>query len=352
VIDAGLDVRDDPRAILHFRLRCQEFERSITPRISTGIAPMSIQTMAFSRKLSNWDTSAAVRVKPRRLLLQEESLGKVYFSPELVPVAHHPLVRQFGPEAVRDMQVQHLYRYLDFTTRLELEVINEAAKDIALGKIDTELPDVMREDAFKLCTDEAHHAYFSDDIKRQVIAATGVLPDAHGTPRFLRHLRAMQRELPSELIVLSELLFTVVSETLISSILAQIPRDDRVVTAVRNIVADHAEDEGRHSAYFSQFFTYLWPQLSCAQRALLGPLLPRFIRAFLEPDLDGVECGLARYPLEPDQIRAVLDQCYPTRRIATDTRQAAKVTLRLFAHNGVLDDPRIADAFRACDLAD
>ena len=314
---------------------------------------MSMQMMAYARKLGNWDTKAAVRVKPRRILLKdEESMGRVFFSPELVLVAQHPLVRQLGPDAVRDMQVQHLYRYLDFTTQLELEVINEVSKEIALGKVDTELPDVMREDAFKLCTDEAHHAYFSDDVKRQVVSATGVVPDFLGTPRFLRQLRAMQRDLPPDLSMLGEILFTVVSETLISTILAQIPRDDRVITVVRNIVADHAEDEGRHSAYFSQFFSYFWPQLSCDQRAALGPLLPRFISAFLEPDLDAVARGLSRYPLSDDQIRTVLDQCYPANRVAADSRQAAKVTLRLFENNGVLDDPRIADAFRACGLAD
>jgi hypothetical protein len=162
----------------------------------------------------------------------------------------------------------------------------------------------------------------------------------------------LQRDLPPELNLLSELLFTVVSETLISTILASIPRDERVVTAVRDIVADHAEDEGRHSAYFAQFFTYFWPQLTCGQRAVLGPLLPRFIRAFLEPDLDAMGRGLSRYPLGHDRIRTVLDQCYPTDRVALDSRQAAKATLRLFEHNGVLDDPRIADAFRACELAD
>jgi hypothetical protein len=314
---------------------------------------MSTQMMAYSRKLSNWDTKASVRVKPRRILLQdEEEMEKVFFSPELVAVAQHPLVRQLGPGAVRDMQVQHLYRYLDFTTQLELEVINEVSKEIALGKLDADLPDVMREDAFKLCTDEAHHAYFSDDVKRQVFAATSLVPDFHGSPRFLRQLRALQRDLPRELNLLSELLFTVVSETLISTILAQIPKDDRVVTAVRNIVADHAEDEGRHSAYFAQFFSYLWPQLSSDQRTVLGPLLPRFIREFLEPDLDAVARGLARYPLDDDQIRTILDQCYPASRVAADSRQAAKVTLRLFEHNGVLDDPRIIDAFRACGLAD
>src|SRR5437764_14470799 len=102
-------------------------------------------------KLPNWDTKASVRVKPRRMvLLDEEARGKVYFSPELVPIGQHPLVRQFGPEAVREMQVRHLYRYLDFTTLLELEVINEVSKDIALGKLSLDLPAVLRPDAFKL----------------------------------------------------------------------------------------------------------------------------------------------------------------------------------------------------------
>src|SRR5439155_12956529 len=115
-------------------------------------------------KLNNWDAKASVRVKPRRLVLQEEEeMGRLYFSPELVPVSQHDLVRQFGWHAVREMQVCHLYRYLDFTTELELEVINTVSKDIALGRLDLELPDVMRADAFKLCTDKAHHAYFSDD---------------------------------------------------------------------------------------------------------------------------------------------------------------------------------------------
>src|SRR2546421_12200 len=122
---------------------------------------MSTQMMAYSRKLSNWDTKASVRVKPRRILLQDE--------------------------------------------------------------------------------EEMEKVFFSHDVKRQVFAATSLVPDFHGSPRFLRQLRALQRDLPRELNLLSELLFTVVSETLISTILAQIPKDDRVVTAVRNIVADHAE---------------------------------------------------------------------------------------------------------------
>ena len=54
----------------------------------------------------------------------------------------------------------------------------------SLGRIDgLGLPDVMREEAFKLCTDESHHAFFSQDMCRQVAAATGIAPDRAGIPR-------------------------------------------------------------------------------------------------------------------------------------------------------------------------
>ena len=95
---------------------------------------MSTASPSYVRKLRHWDTRSSVRVKPRRLLRDEEAMGRVYFSPELVPIAEHPLVRRFGPETVRQLQVRQLYRYLDFTTQLELEVVNTVAKEIALGK--------------------------------------------------------------------------------------------------------------------------------------------------------------------------------------------------------------------------
>jgi hypothetical protein len=286
------------------------------------------------------------------VLCDEEAAGRLFFTPEFVPAAQHPLVRALGPEAARVLQVRHLYRYLDFTTRLELEVINNVARDIALDKAGLDLPDVMRADAFKLCTDESYHAYFSDDMRRQVSEATGIASQSTGTPPFLRRLRAIRRDLPRDQRRLSVILFAVVSETLISGILAQVPKDQRVVTAVRALIADHAEDEGRHSAFFSQFFAYLWPRLGGALQAALGPLLPQFILAFLETDARAVRRDLARLPLLPSEIDAVVAQSYPAAEVLSNARQAASVTLHLFAHHGLMDDPRIADSFREQGLAD
>jgi len=303
-------------------------------------------------KLAHWDSSASVRTKPRRMLQDDEAAGKLFFTPELVPVARHPLVEQLGPETVRALQVRHLYRYLDFTTRLELDVINGVASDIALGKAAIDLPDVMRADAFRLCTDESHHAYFSDDMRRQVIEATGITPEPSATPSFLRRLRAIRRGLPRDERRLSAILFAVVSETLISGILAQIPRDERVVTGVREIVADHAEDEGRHCAFFSQFFTYLWPQVERGSRTTLGPLLPEFIIAFLEPDTRVIQRSLAALPLGPYEVGSIIAEAYPLDQLNSSAREAAAITLHLFEHNEVMDDPRIADAFRERGLID
>jgi hypothetical protein len=303
-------------------------------------------------KLAHWDSQATVRVQPRRVLQDEEAAGKRFFTPELVPAAEHPLVRALGPGAVRALQVRHLYRYLGFTTYLELEVVTRVAGDIALDKAGPGLPDVIRADAFKLCTDEAHHAYFSDDMRRQVLEVTGIAPEPAGTPPFLRRLRAIGRGLPPDQRRLSKVLFAVVSETLISGILAQVPRDPRVVTAVRALIADHAEDEGRHSAFFSQYFAYLWPRLGDGLRTALGPLLPQFILAFLEPDTGAVRRDLARLSLTPDAVDAVVAAAYPADQIISHARQAATVTLRLFEHNGVLANPRIADAFREHGLTE
>jgi hypothetical protein len=139
---------------------------------------------------------------------------------------------------------------------------------------------------------------------------------------------------------------------LISGILAQVPRDERVVTSVREMVADHAEDEGRHSAFFSQFFAYLWPRLGPTLRSELGPLLPEFVRAFLEPDRAAIRRSLAGLPLSRDAVEQIVAESYPTAEVAANARDAATVTLHLFEHNGVMDDPRLADAFREHGLYD
>ncbi|HEX3147665.1 MAG TPA: diiron oxygenase [Gemmataceae bacterium] len=307
--------------------------------------------IAVVTKFPDWDRKATARVGPRRVLDSAVDNCEVYyFPPELVPVIRHPLVEALGPAVTRDLIIRHLYRYLDFTAHLEFEVVNSVAMKIALGKAGVVVPDVMRADAFKLYEDEAHHAQFSDDLRRQVEAATGVVANIEGDPPFLSKLRHIQASLPYELAASAEMLFTVVSETLISSTLNAIPKDQRVATAVRQVVRDHAEDEGLHHAYFTAFFDCFWPQVRQPHQEMLGALIPRFIRIFLEPDRRGLYDALRAQRLTPDQAEQAVEESYPESLLAEDARYAAQATIAMVERHGLLEDSCVRDAFVAYGL--
>src|SRR6185436_14163962 len=130
----------------------------------------------YRSRFREWDLRAVVRGKPRRVLREQESVDRDFFSSALVPFIEHPLVRRLGSEARRNLLIHHLYHYLDFTANFEIEVVNPAARRIALGNSGLELPPEMLFDAYKIYCDEGYHSFFSADIKLQVQAATGVEP--------------------------------------------------------------------------------------------------------------------------------------------------------------------------------
>lgn len=45
----------------------------------------------YKSKFTNWDESASVRSQPRRVFKGEDK-NKLFFSPEVVPIANHPLI--------------------------------------------------------------------------------------------------------------------------------------------------------------------------------------------------------------------------------------------------------------------
>jgi para-aminobenzoate N-oxygenase AurF len=298
----------------------------------------------YDSRFGNWDIRASVRRRPRRLLGRPPS-SVLYFPPALVPVAGHPLVAGLGQAAVRRLLVQRLYQYLHFTTELEELAVMPVVAKISRGRVGLELPVAMREDAFKIATDEAWHAQFSYDLMRQVVDETGVVCRLPELPQFVERLDAIRNRLDPDVRGTESLLFAIVSETLISSILADIPRDDRLPTAVRQLVGDHAEDEGRHHAYFRTFLNYFWHALDDSQRRALGPWIPATILSFLEPDYRAIGYALRETGLAQSDVEHVVAESFPRQRVARDAVRAARWTVRYLAEAGVLDDERTRDAF-------
>jgi hypothetical protein len=143
------------------------------------------------------------------------------------------------------------------------------------------------------------------------------------------------------------LLVVVVFETLVTATLTQIPKQRTVISTVRELVTDHAEDEARHSVFYSELFGYLWGQLDPKQRGLLGPLIPSFIVAPLSPPTDALRAWLTHVGVERDDVDGVVGESYPLADVREGMVRTARATLRLFGNHGLYEDPRTREAFAA-----
>jgi hypothetical protein len=205
-------------------------------------------------------------------------------------------------------------------------------------------------DAYKIYCDEAYHSLFSADLRGQVEVVTGVKPEPVLFQDFLTRLEMVQSAAPADLKPLAGLFIVILFETLVSATLGGIPRDERVITALRELVSDHAEDEARHHVYFSQFMDMLWPQMSRSQQSAIGPLLPHFIIKCLEPDYALIRRRLSKLSLTRDEVEQVLDESYSQAQVMAGLRKTARATLSLLRRNGVFEDAETLDAFNASGL--
>ena len=131
-----------------------------------------------------------------------------------------------------------------------------------------------------------------------------------------------------------------------------IPRDQRVVSAVRNTVRDHCIDESRHHSYFVYVVHQHWASSPPDRREVLGPLYARLIRLFLDPDLDLCQGWLMEAGLAPRDAELVLRDYYSPERVAAGLRADAFPTLKLMGRVGVLDHPVAHAAFVEQKLID
>ncbi len=306
----------------------------------------STPPLDYRSPFRNWHERAAVRQSPRRTLREDET-GRHYFPPELVPITQHPLVRELSEAVQEEILVQHLYRYLDFTAKLESLVVNRTVLSIAQGSVGVELPDEMRFDAYKIYCDEAYHTLFSVDLARQVERRTGIAPRLPRQPFFLDRLHRLLDERSAADGVLTELLFVVVSETLISASLAEVPDSSEVVAAVSGTVRDHAGDEGRHHAYFAMFLRRMWGQLSPAERRAVARLVPRLIAMFLHPDLPAIREELIGYGLGVDDAHRVVAETYRPEILSQHLAAMSQQTVRYFESLGAFDDARALEELHA-----
>jgi hypothetical protein len=315
-------------------------------------APAQDDAGEYRSPFTTWYERSAVRSSPRRKIDDRTEEPRHFFPPELVPVTRHPLIASLPAKVFDEVLVQHLYRYLDFTTKLEHLVVNRTVLGIAHGSIGVEVPEEMRLDAYKMYCDEAYHALFSADLATQVHQATGTAARLPGRPFFLLRLQEIKTELPAHHRALAELLFVIISETLISASLAEVPGHDGVDSAVTGTIRDHALDEGRHHAYFAHFLQRLWAQLDPTERRAAALLAPRLMDAFLRPDTEALREELTGYGLTREEADQVVAEVYTPEVLSTHALATSRQTRRYFRDLDAFDTPEVQDELNKYGLAD
>ncbi|MET8851209.1 diiron oxygenase [Amycolatopsis sp. NPDC004625] len=298
--------------------------------------------------LDAWYEAAGVRTGVRRMLHEDAEAGKVFFPERLVPYLAHEAVAALPAERRRELAVRHLYQFLLSTTHLETRVVNRGAELIADDRCGVPLATPTRLDAFKVYCDEGYHSLYSLDLADQVAAVTGIALPRWDYGGFVAQLGAVAAGSLRAYPDLAPLLQTVVFETLVTSVLNEVPADTGVVTTVRDLVRDHAKDEGRHHRFFAAFFHELWHGLDAATRSAVAFALPELMKGCLVWDLAPVRSSLRLAGLDAATAAAVATDCH--RDDDERFRTICRSSLRMCASAGVFEVPGAVDAFAAHGL--
>ncbi|MFC3654896.1 diiron oxygenase [Xanthomonas hyacinthi] len=291
-----------------------------------------------------WERCAKVRGPlPMRTPAANDWQNGLLFTPELVSCHRHPLVQAQGPQALRWLLAQALYNNLEFTQVLEHQVVNAAVYRIARSGSGLELQSEMLTDAWNILVDESYHAKLTADLAQLVHAHTGIPGRSARIPAFYQRLQREFLRADPSIAALLPLFFCSISEMLITRNLVEIPRDPRVVDAVRQVMRDHAEDESRHHRFFACFISQAWPQLSERLKRRIGPLLPSFIAIFTDPDLVAVRGKLHDIGLNDAHASEVIDDCYSPRQLAQVRCEAARACIGTLRKVGILESAQVQD---------
>lgn len=296
---------------------------------------------SYRSPFTRWNESSWIRSKP----IREDKFSGLPFSPNLVPLAtHHAISEDFN--CWMAVLAYRLLAHLQFTTLLELNHVNPVCSNLAQGQAPIALTTQQRNDALRIYCDEGGHALFVELFSTQVEETFGLNRSVLGLPQFELTLEKLVSDRQTRLSPnLIKLFFVTVSETLVTKVLNNVPRDQQVASVVRAVIGDHAADEALHSVYFRNLFPLLWNNLSPSEQEEIGQLLPQLVWAFLAPDYQVDYRILKQLGFSTKDAQGILEEVYVPKQVAQAVKQAASPTLKMFEAAGVFSIPTVEQAF-------
>jgi hypothetical protein len=307
---------------------------------------VSNEVVAFRK----WYERAGVRKTPRRCLPPGEDLsGYAFFPRHLIPHIEHPLITA-DPNLARYLEAQYLFQWLNFTAHFEVSVVNRATHLIATGRSGISCPPDVQQTAFQIYVDEGYHSLYSLDMVRQLQERTQIDAVPYDFDEYLRNLDGVGAEYVGHE-KLFRLLQVVTFETLVTGILLDVPKDRTVIPEVRQIVQDHAIDEGTHHVYFEAFFRRLWGGFTPGERRMVASWLPDLILQSLQPATTPTANALRAVGMSENRVKEIISESFTGKFVIAGIRRASVNTVKLFQSVGILDTQEGYDAFACTGLA-
>jgi len=146
------------------------------------------------------------------------------FPERFVPVLKHPQTKELPASARTLLRRAALFRFMNFTHKLEMLVVNTVTANIALGRYDADFTDPIRLDAHRIYVDEAYHALFSFEYMQNMpIQEHERAAFAETMPAFVTRANAIAAACDPADRALIELLAVIISEMLITTTLRARP---------------------------------------------------------------------------------------------------------------------------------
>ncbi len=291
-------------------------------------------------KLGKWYEESWIQL-PRSDFFCAEEAG-YYFKPNLVPVSLHPLVKEAGVGVSEELQILHLYHYLDDVDTLETEVINKSLQNIFRGSIPLHIPNELWGDAYKIYIDEGFHAFMSYELKNEISAQTQI---KYSKPHILQTVTSVNEQIDlvdPELWPLAQLLASATNETMISANLLQC-NDVGLKPTISTYLSSHLRDEAKHHIYFAELFQVVWNQLLLSEKKTLGLMLPKIIKSLLSINKRSICLDLIQVGFDRGNAELIFEESY--QGYNQTISRPVKSTLRLFEKCRIFEIKEVRNSF-------
>ena len=238
----------------------------------------------------------------------------------------HPEVRSLPPAAQRRLQGRFLARHLHLTEVLEEHVVVPVARRIRDDRPAGRWSASLRAAADRVVREETDHAQQAGRLRDRFGLArptrppafVGRLGHAPGRPEWVA------------------LLFSICTETLVTTTLRAAARGDDLHPEVRGFLVGHARDEAHHAAIFAQVARELAAAVDVDD---WGPELPQLLAHFVDPDLDAITEDLLEVGLSAHATQEVRRGLSTGSALRARRRRAARPTVAHLSRAGLLQGP-------------